>query len=171
MKIIKCGKLIDGIRDHEVENAVIIVDGTKIIEVGDEAEVDLPKKASLIDCTDQTVLPGLIDTHLHLALAPGDNYDEQFNWPDSMQLIAGVVNSRLTLDSGVTTARDLGARNRIAIDLRDSINMGIVIGPRLLVCGRSITMTGGHFHYCNAEADGSEEVRRMVRELLKQNVD
>ncbi len=171
MKIIKCGRLIDGLREEAVENAVIVIDGSKILEVGDESEIDPPEKASTIDCSDQTVLPGLIDTHLHLALGPGENYDVQFSWPDSIQMASGIVNSRLTLDSGVTTARDLGARNKIAIDLRDSINMGLVVGPRLLVCGRSITMTGGHFHYCNAEADGKEEVRRMVRELYKQNVD
>ena len=171
MKIIKCGRLINGLGEEAVENAVIVIEGSKILEVGDEAEIDPPKKASTIDCSDQTVLPGLIDTHLHLALGPGENYDIQFSWPDNIQMASGVVNSRLTLDSGVTTARDLGARSKIAIDLRDSINMGLVIGPRLLVCGRSITMTGGHFHYCNAEADGKEEVRRMVRELHKQNVD
>lgn len=171
MKIIKCGRLIDGLRDEAVENAVIVIDGSKILEVGDESEVDPPKKASIIECTDQTVLPGLIDPHLHLALGPGEGYDIQFSWPDSIQMASGVVNSRLTLDSGVTTARDLGARDKIAIDLRESINMGLVVGPRLLVCGRSITMTGGHFHYCNAEADGKEEVRRIVRELYKQNVD
>jgi imidazolonepropionase-like amidohydrolase len=171
VKAIFCGKLIDGIEESIRENAVILIEDSKILEIGDESEIDTPRMAEMIDFSDQTVLPGLIDTHLHLALAPGETYIKQFSWPDSVQLASGIVNSRQTLDSGVTTARDLGARDRIALDLRWVAEMGMIMAPRLLVCGRSITMTGGHFHYCNAEADGVERVRNMVRELLKENVD
>jgi len=133
--------------------------------------VDIPRDAQEIDCSGKTVIPGLIDTHLHFALGPGGNYGEQFQNPDGVQLASGVVNAGFTLESGVTTARDLGARNRVALDLREAERRGIITAPRLLVCGRSVTITGGHFHYCNAEADGREGVRKITRQLLKEGVD
>lgn len=171
MKILRCGKLIDGTGERVIENAVLIVKGSKILRVGDDSAVDIPRNAVEIDCSDKTVLPGLIDTHLHFALGPGETYEEQVQNTDSLQLVSGVANAQFTLESGVTMARDLGARNRVALDLREAERNNIILAPRLLVCGRSITMTGGHFHFCNAEADGYEGVRKVTRQLLKEGVD
>jgi imidazolonepropionase-like amidohydrolase len=171
LKIIRCGKLITCDEGGTVENAIIVINGSRIIDLGEESEIDIPKDAEEIDYSDETILPALIDTHLHLALGPGENYEEQFRWSDGIQLSSGIVNSRLTLDSGVTTALDLGARNQVNIELKAAADMGIIKAPRLMVCGRPITMTGGHFHFCNAEADGPSQVRWMVRKLLKEGVD
>jgi imidazolonepropionase-like amidohydrolase len=170
MKVLRFEKAILG--DGEaIDNAVLLIEGSKIIEVGDESSVDIPRDAEEIDVQGGFVLPGLIDTHIHLAIGPGANYVEQFKSSDGVHLASGVVNARSTLDSGVTTVRDLGARNRVAFDLREAERTGLILSPRLLVCGRSITMTGGHFHYCNAEADGYEEVRKAARQLLKEGAD
>jgi len=170
LKVLRCGRLITG-KGDALEDTTVLIDGSKIADVGEGNSIDVPRGAEEIDCSKMTVLPGLIDPHLHFAIGPGQNYEEQFSTPDSIQLISGVVNARCTLDSGVTTARDLGARNRVALDLRLATERGLILAPRLLVCGRSITMTGGHFHYCNAEADGYEGVRRITRQLLKEGVD
>jgi imidazolonepropionase-like amidohydrolase len=170
MKVLRCEKAVLG--DGEaIDNAVLLIEGSKIIEVGDESSVDIPRDAREMDFQGGFVLPGLIDTHIHLAIGPGENYVEQFKSSDGVHLATGVVNARSTLDSGVTTVRDLGARNRVAFDLREAERTGLILSPRLLVCGRSITMTGGHFHYCNAEADGYEEVRKTARQLLKEGAD
>jgi len=173
LKVVRCGRLIDGRGERPLENAVVVIDGSKLAQVGEESTVDIPKAGDVeeVDCSKKTVLPGLVDTHLHFALGAGANYEEMFQWPDSLQLVTGVVNARFTLESGVTTARDCGARNRVALDLREAARRDIILAPRLLVCGRSITMTGGHFHFCNAEADGYEGVRRATRQLLKEGVD
>jgi len=170
LKVIRCGRLITG-KGDVLEDAAVLVEGSKITDVGEWSSLDGHKGAEELDLSGMTVLPGLIDTHLHFAIGPGENYVEQFGHSDSIHLISGVINARCTLDSGVTTARDLGARNRVALDLRQASENGLILSPRLLVCGRSITMTGGHFHYCNAEADGYEGVRRITRQLLKEGVD
>jgi imidazolonepropionase-like amidohydrolase len=170
MKVLRCEKAILG-NGETVDNTILLIEGSKIIEVGDESSIDVPKDVQEIGINGGFVLPGLIDTHLHFAIGPGANYVKQFMNSDGVQLASGVVNARSTLDAGVTTARDLGARDRVAFDLRESERAGLILSPRLLVCGRSITMTGGHFHYCNAEADGYEEVRKAARRLIKEGAD
>lgn len=173
MKVVRCGKLLDVRGGCVVKNAILVIEGSKLASVGEESAVEVPTGGDVeeVDCSEKTVLPGLIDTHLHFALGAGANYEEMFQWPDSLQLVSGILNARLTLESGVTTARDCGARNRVALDLREAARRNLIVAPRLLVCGMSITMTGGHFHYCNAEADGYEGVRRATRQLLKEGVD
>ena len=170
MKVLRCEKAILG-NGEAIDNAVLLIEGSKIVEVGGESSIDIPKDAEEIGIHGGFILPGLIDAHLHLAIGPGENYVEQFKSSDGVHLATGVVNARSTLDAGVTTVRDLGARNRVAFDLREAERTGLILSPRLLVCGRSITMTGGHFHYCNAEADGYEEVRKAARQLLKEGAD
>lgn len=170
MKVLRCEKAILG-NGGAIEDAVLLIEGSKIMEVGDKSSVDIPRDAEEVGIRGGFVLPGMIDTHLHLAIGPGENYVEQFKSSDGVHLATGVVNARVTLDSGVTTARDLGARNRVAFDLREVERTGLILSPRLLVCGRSITMTGGHFHYCGAEADGYEGVRKATRQLLKEGAD
>jgi imidazolonepropionase-like amidohydrolase len=170
MKVLRCKKAILG-NGEVIDDPVLLIKGSKIMKVSEKSSIDIPKEAKEIEIRDGSVLPGLIDTHLHLALGPGANYIEQFNNSDGVQLITGVTNAQSTLESGVTTVRDLGARNRVAFDLREAERTRLILSPRLLVCGRSITMTGGHFHYCNAEADGFEEVRKTTRQLLKKGAD
>jgi len=171
--VIRCGRLVDVKNGCMTEKAVLVVEGSRLVAAGKESEIDVPSGGDVqeLDCSEKTVLPGLIDTHLHFALGAGANYEEMFTWPDSLQLVTGILNARLTLESGVTTARDCGARNRVALDLREAGRRGLIVSPRLLVCGRSITATGGHFHFCNAVADGYQEVRKATRQLLKEGVD
>ena len=170
MKVIYCGKIIVG-TGKTIENVVISIKDSKIIDISTENDFDFGEEIDVYDWSNLTVLPGLIDTHLHLALGPGKNYVEQFSNSDAIQLVSGVVNAKCTLDAGVTTVRDCGSRNRVAFDLRSAEQMNMILSPRLLVCGRSITMTGGHFHYCNAEADGYGGVLSATRQLIKEGSD
>ena len=173
MKVITCGTCIDGTGSHAISNAVILVDGTKIREVGEEGKVDLPRGREVeeIDCSTMTVLPGLIDSHVHLALGAGSYYEEMIAHSDAHLLLTGFVNARSVLDAGITTVKDLGTRNRVAFDLREASEMGIIQTPRLLLSGQAITMTGGHFYFCNAVADGYGEVRKEARRLIKEGAD
>ena len=173
MKVITCGTCIDGTGTPPVKNAVILVEGSKILDVGEEREVDVPRGRGVeeIDCSTMTVLPGLIDSHIHLALGAGSFYEEMLAHSDAHLLLTGFVNARSVLDAGITTVKDLGTRNRVAFDLREASETGIIQTPRLLLSGRAITMTGGHFYFCNAVADGYEEVRKMARRLIAEGAD
>ncbi len=173
MKIITCGTCIDGTGASAIKNAVILVEGSKIRDIGEEREVDVPRGRGIeeIDCSTMTVLPGLIDSHVHLALGAGSFYEEMLAHSDAHLLCTGFVNARSVLDAGITTVKDLGTRNRVAFDLREASEAGLIQTPRLLLSGRAITMTGGHFYFCNAVADGYDEVRKMARRLIAEGAD
>jgi imidazolonepropionase-like amidohydrolase len=173
LKVITCGTCIDGTGAPAIKNAVILVEGSKIRDIGEEREVDVPRGRGIeeIDCSTMTVLPGLIDSHIHLALGAGSIYEEMFAHSDAHLLCTGFVNARSVLDAGITTVKDLGTRNRVAFDLREASEAGIIQTPRLLLSGRAITMTGGHFYFCNAVADGYEEVRKTARRLIAEGAD
>jgi imidazolonepropionase-like amidohydrolase len=152
---------------------VITVKGTNIAEVGKENEsIKGFKECQEIILDNKTLLPGLIDSHLHLALGTRGGYEAMMQESDGIQLITGVINSRNTLYSGVTTILEAGARNRVAFDLKQSYRTGLIETPRLLVSGRPITVPGGHFHFCkNNEARGVKDVKQRVRELVEEGVD
>jgi imidazolonepropionase-like amidohydrolase len=173
LKVITCGTCIDGTGAPAIKNAVILVEGSKIRDIGEEREVDVPRGHGVeeIDCSTMTVLPGLIDSHIHLALGAGSFYEEMFAHSDAHLLLTGFVNARSVLDAGITTVKDLGTRNRVAFDLREASETGLIQTPRLLLSGRAITMTGGHFYFCNAVADGYEEVRKTARRLIAEGAD
>ena len=133
---------------------------------------EAPPGSQLVSYADGTVLPGLIDTHTHFSLpADGRPYEPVMAEPDGLHLLYGVRNARLHLEGGVTTARDLGARRRVAFDLRAGQRQGLFPAPRLLVAGRSIACTRGHFWFCGEEADGPDAVRRSVRRLVHEGAD
>ena len=134
----------------------------------------LPKGANVeeIDYGEATILPGLVDAHTHL-IAPGDGTwgEELAQNGDDILLMRAAKNARTFLDSGVTTLRDNGAKNNVAFSLRESINLGLTDGPRLNICGRPITITGGHMWYFGSEVDGKDGVRTEVRKLIKEGAD
>ena len=90
---------------------------------------------------------------------------------DEIMLLRAAHNTHVHLSAGVTTLRDCGARNRITFDLREGARQGLVTAPRLLLSGRPVTITGGHFFWCNGEADGEDGVRDAVRQLVKEGSD
>jgi len=173
-KIIRARRLIDGTGKEPVKYPVVVVKNNLIMECGTEGEVDIPKSEEVkeFNFENGTILPGLMDFHIHLTLGTYGGYDKVMQETDGIHLITGVVNAREALHAGITTMRDAGGRNRVPLDLREAWKRGLIEAPRLLVSGRPLTITGGHFYFCNDnEADGIDNVRRRVRQFIKEGVD
>lgn len=185
---ILAGKLFDAASDNVRESAVIVVEGERIKAVGSAAEIKLPSGANVIDLTNATVLPGLIDCHTHLSYR-ADRYDDIYHFKDSpfTHAFFAVGNARKTLEAGFTTVRDVSSPPFLMVDLRDSINQGFTVGPRVVASGPGISITGGHGDLNNfppdvqvsmypAErdfriADGVDQIRHVVRAQIKYGVD
>lgn len=172
--MIRCGKLIDGTGAEARASHAVLIEGGRIVAVGpvDQIAAQCPPNVEEIDLQDSCLIPGLIDHHAHFTLAgDGRDYVDQFDRADESMALVGAMNLRRHLEAGITTAGDLGARNMIAFNLREAVQRGYLPGPRLIVCGRSVTCTNGHFHMCNETADGTDEIRKAVRRLVHQGAD
>jgi imidazolonepropionase-like amidohydrolase len=172
--LLSADRLFDGLSTTARPNQAVLVTGDRIAAVGprDQLQHDSPPGTPLVDLGDACVTPGLIDNHTHLSLAgDGRSYVELFGETDEMMVLAGAMNLRRHLAAGITTVRDNGARNMVGFAIKEALGRGYIPGPRLLVSGRPITCTEGHFHMCNELADGVEEMRRSVRRLVHQGAD
>src|SRR5262245_48572203 len=165
--VIRAGRLIDGTATGGVQrDMAIFVDAGNISRVTPADE--LPPDAEVIDPSGSTVLPGLIDCHVHLIFS-ASNYalGDVLVDDDQQLLLRGVAAARRALRVGVTTVRDLGGRGGVTFRLRDAIDEGLIAGPRVLAAGSPITITGGHCHFLGLEADGEDGVRVAARSQLK----
>ncbi|MBI4011836.1 MAG: amidohydrolase family protein [Candidatus Rokubacteria bacterium] len=167
-------RLLDGTDRVPVQPAALLLEDGRIARLGPAADVKPPDgaPAERVDYGDATILPGLVDAHTHL-VAPGDGTagDDLALEDDDLLLLQAAKNARTLLHSGVTTLRENGAKGRVAFSLRDGIRRKLAPGPRMVICGRPITMTGGHMHYFGSVADGEVAVRAEVRKLLKEGAD
>jgi imidazolonepropionase-like amidohydrolase len=161
------------------DQTLVIEDG-RIVSMAASAEAKIPTDAVRIDLPNATVLPGLIDAHTHLTSEPRFGYDRlAISVP--REALIGAKNARVTLLAGFTTARNVGARGFTDVALRDAINAGDVPGPRLLVSGPPLSITGGHcdnnmlpseYHATSdGAADGVAAVQHKVRENIKYGAD
>ena len=166
------GTVIDGNGGLAERAAVLVEDGT-IAAVGATRQLEARRQDAgvrVIDLQGRTLMPGLIDSHVHLA--GGDFVPHRENEPVGLAALRTAEAARRTLLAGITTIRAAGSRDFLDVDLRDAINAGVVVGPRVLASGRGITTTGGHYHdWCAVEADGVDGVRREVRAHIKRGVD
>jgi imidazolonepropionase-like amidohydrolase len=156
-----------------VDDAAVVVDGPTISWVGTTAELPAEHAdASRRDFPGATLMPGMIDSHVHLGFDGGpDPVARMKAETDAEQLVLMLRSARELLGVGVTTARDLGARNFLDVVVRDAIAAGTARGPRMLVANRPVTVTGGHCWFMGGEADGVEEVRKIVRLHHRQGAD
>jgi imidazolonepropionase-like amidohydrolase len=170
---IRAGRLLEGDGSAPVSGAAVLVEGGRIVAAGPASEVGAPPtEATVVEFPDGTVLPGLIDAHVHLTMRRGETSVEYVQrLSEAVALMRGVRASGEILAAGVTTVRDCGARGRVLQDLRDGINDGFIPGPRVLVSGPPITTTAGHLWALGYESDTAEEGRRAVRRLVKEDVD
>lgn len=180
--IITSGKLIDVENGEIIEDSIIIIENGKIIEAGSSNDIELPAKTDSViyyDAGGRTVLPGLIDSHTHLQLVPEDNEFEVLKKSVPLKAIQAASNAKKTLEAGFTTIRDLGAEHLVDIAVRDAIDSGFIIGPRVLASGYKIAPTGADFRIYPPEIeisgqhtmDSVAEIRRAVRELIGLGVD
>lgn len=155
--------------DGEVTGAgrSVLVDGGLIAWIGADAEA--PPAELVLDGGGRTVMPGLINSHVHLANDGSADLAAQVR-ADSTATAAyrAAANAVVTLDAGITTVKDCGATDNVVIDLGRAIEAGIVVGPRIVAAGRVITMTGGHCYFMGVEADGVDAIRTAVRGQLKE---
>ncbi len=150
------------------------MDGRQISAIGPSNEISAPdgSKVTVWDYGNSTILPGLVDGHTHM-MAPGDGTHGDITGAeeDDILLMRALKNAKTFLAAGVTTARENGAKNKVAFSLKKGIRSGLSEGPEMIISGRPITITGGHFWYCGSEADGMDGVRQEVRKLVKEGAD
>lgn len=150
----------------------IILNDNKIEDIQPYRESGNKENDKVIDARGNTVLPGLIDTHVHIMMNNDiTQWDDWIKERKEILLLKGMANTLSLLKSGVTTVRECGAYSDIGLTLREAINRGIIKGPRMLISGNPITITGGHCHYMGIEADNEDEIRKAVRYLNKKEVD
>ena len=182
------GKLFDATIDSVKTDMVITIEGERIKSVAPKASVQIPSGAEVIDLSKATVLPGLIDCHTHLG-SRADRYNPIYDFKDTpfSHAFAATVNARKTLEAGFTSVRDVGSDPFLAVDLRNTINEGLIPGPRIVASGPGISITGGHGDLNNYSpqtrvmmfpeernfqiADGVDQIRHTVRAQIKYGVD
>lgn len=175
MYVLLADRALAGPQLTMVHGAAVLVNNGTIVWVGREAELSAdqyPADADVRRFGDATLMPGLIDAHVHLAFDGGPAPVARMMAENDAEQVALMLRSaRELLSAGVTTARDLGARGYLDIAVRDSVANGTVRGPRLLTAGSPITVTGGHCWFMGGECDSEDDVRRAVRRHHKAGVD
>ena len=160
---IRSARVIDG-TGRTIERATVVIRGNRIVAVGPDRDLSLPGKATKIDGRGLTVLPGLIDCHVHLCLgAEPDVVDAITKETPSLTLLKSSRAARQTLEAGFTTVRDVGSRDHSIFTLQEAIGRGLVPGPRIVAAGLAICMVGGHARFIGQEVEGTEQVRTVVR--------
>jgi imidazolonepropionase-like amidohydrolase len=177
--VVRAGKVLDVKTGRTLSNQVIDIESEKIVSVGSDAKAGAGDQ--VIELPNATVLPGLIDAHTHLTGDPRQIGYQALGISVPRATLTGARNARVTLEAGFTTVRNVGAEAYSDVALRDAINDGDIPGPRMLVSGPALGITGGHcdenmlpyeFHYTGeGVADGVEGVQRKTREVIKYGAD
>ena len=192
MIVLRAARLFDGKSNTLVQNGVLLVQGDKIADVG--SNLPTPDGAQVIDLGDATLSPGFMDAHTHITVDYTDFNKrrlEELSLNVAEQTLRATTYARATIEAGFTTVRDVGSRfvaSREFVDvaLRNAINQGLIVGPRMLVATHGIGATGGHFDptsgfrdllfgaepdYTDGIADGPDEIRKAVRFEVKNGAD
>jgi imidazolonepropionase-like amidohydrolase len=172
-RYLRAARVITCAQAGVIEDGVVVHDGARLLRVGQAADMpDELASASVEHFPESTILPGLVDAHAHLTLAADRRtYEQMVLDPDEMMALVSVANLQRHLATGVTTLRDNGGRNRVTFIVREAIERGYFIGPRLLLSGRPVTHSYGHFYWCNGVADGADAIRAVVRQLVAEGAD
>ena len=191
--VLKAARMFDGKSNSLLQNGIVVVKDDKIVDAG--TNLQIPADARIIDLGDATLCPGFMDAHTHLTQDFSGNYNErrlqELDLNVSEQAIRATEYARVTIEAGFTTVRDLGSHfvgshEFVDVALRNSINKGLIVGPRMLVATKGIGATGGHFDptngyrdflfgrepdYTDGIANGPDEIRKAVRFEVKNGAD
>jgi imidazolonepropionase-like amidohydrolase len=160
---VKSIRLIDG-TGQVLEQAVVVVRGTCIAAAGSVKHVTIPRGATVVNGRGMTVLPGLIDCHVHLALGGEPDVVAAVEQDSpSLTLLKASRYARQTLEAGITTVRDVGARDHSIFALKRAIEEGVLPGPRIVAAGLAICAIGGHARFIGREVAGIEQVRAVAQ--------
>ncbi len=180
--VIQCGLLIDGNGGDPVSGATVVIEGGVIVAVNRDGAI--PPGAEVIDAGGLTVMPGMIDAHVHLMNRPPKSLEQRLGTPFSLQVAEALTNARISLDHGFTTLRDAGGTPR---GVKRAIDEGLFPGPRLRIAISAISQTGGHGDSTMANGistrstnplevpfnlvDGADSARKTTREILRAGAD
>ncbi|HKA21698.1 MAG TPA: amidohydrolase family protein [Blastocatellia bacterium] len=184
LTVIRCGKLIDGRNGQSQDRMTVVIRGERIESVRKSEGLTIPQGAIVIDLSNATVLPGLIDVHSHIIPDAGYTQDSYLRRSSALNAIEGLINAQKDLDAGFTTIRDPGDMDPYYAHLvvRDEINAKKVQGPRIVAAGHLLSITGGHADFNNTApelniagfgeiVDSVDEVRKAVRKEVKWGAD
>ena len=182
--ILKNATILDGTGADPISNGSVIVEGERIKEVLPGEPGLIPSNATVLDCRHQTLMPGLIDAHVHVGAVDANIIEQQRKYFPSLLVIRTLRVIKEALDQGFTTIRDAGGADP---GFREAVAQGIIPGPRMFVCGFPLSQTGGHGDFrlptegyspveyvaglATRVCDGVDQVRRIARDLLRQGVD
>lgn len=186
--VVRGGRLIDGTGADPIDDSVVVIEGERIKELGAAKSVRIPEGSRVVDATGKSVLPGLIDSHLHLLGLNSDNYiNETLVAPNGLKLLRASRSAEALLQAGFTTIKDTGGTN--ALYLRDAVEEGVIRGPRILAAGYVLSQTFGHgddYQFLPLEmadartsngkffclmCDGREECMKAARFALRDGAD
>ena len=170
---ITAAHLITGRPGEVIEHGAVCVEGGRIVAAGPVDQVPRPPDpVAAVHFEGATLLPGLIDAHVHLTIRRGEStVGHMTQVSDEMALLRGVQTAGRVLRAGVTTVRDCGTRGRLAQALRDGVQQGLISGPRILASGPPVTTTAGHLWALGYESDTADEIRQSIRRLVKEGAD
>jgi imidazolonepropionase-like amidohydrolase len=179
VKVITNAYLLDGTGKKPIKDATIVIKDNIIEDVG--KTIDVPKEADVIDASGNTVMPGLIDAHVHICSNGDANVMAALGYTLGLVQLFGAHNAAKTLDAGYTMVRDMGAPCGFALSLKKAIEMGVAKGPRIIAPGKIISQTGGHadfylpsgvsYNEMSLISDGPVETRRSTRINLREGAD
>jgi len=178
-KLVIKGRIIDGTGKEPFPRGVVIIDGSRIQQIGTNQEIVIPEDAEIIDAKDDTILPGLIDVHVHLSGKSGNQFISFFE-PETLKAIRAAASCKTLLDAGFTSVRDVAG---LGVYLKRAIAEGIIRGPRISSANRMLTQTAGHGdvhnmpieyvknHHSARICDGADDCRKAAREQFREGAD
>ena len=173
--LLAADRLLDGTGGPAIEGgAAVLVDRGRVSAAGRASDVVAPEGAPVerVDYGAMTIMPGMVDCHTHHnGFGDGRPGDDLGDMPDEVLALQSARNARTSLFTGVTTIRENGPKASTMLRLRDAVAEGIVTGPRMVLCGRAVSIIGGHMGYFGTVATGADEVREQVRRLISEGAD
>lgn len=170
-RILTGGRMLTCVGDEVIENGFVEIENGRIKAVGQVSQLSGTTSAEIVDCRGKTILPGLINSHAHLAWdGIHDLARQSMDDPPEISAYKAAANMLKCLRAGITLVRDLGM-NKANFFTKQAVEQGIFPGPRLLISGEAIIQTGGHTYWCCREASGPDEMRRAVREQVRGGAD